>query len=192
MIRRERVQICGGGLMLAGGCSIRSLGSGTIHIGEAARLEQRVLLHSEGCIEIEPCVFINRDVMIVALEAITIGRGTRIAERVSIRDHDHFFQDVTRPVGEQGYVTGAIHIGRECWIGCNAVILKGVTLGDRAVVGAGAVVTHDVPAGCVAVGVPARVLHRAGGLGPESDSAVCKAANLTQPQQYAVPYEKRF
>jgi acetyltransferase-like isoleucine patch superfamily enzyme len=143
--------------MLAGGCSIRSLGKGTIHIGEAARFEERVLVHSEGRIEIEACVFINRDAMIVALEEITIGRGTRIAERVSIRDHDHLLEDSTRPLNEQGYVTGAIHIGRECWIGCNAVILKGVTLGNRVVVGAGAVVTHDFPAGCVAVGVPARV-----------------------------------
>jgi acetyltransferase-like isoleucine patch superfamily enzyme len=117
-----------------------------------------VLLHAEGRIEIESWVFVNRDAVIVALEGITIGEGTRISERVSIRDHDHVFEDANRPIRDQGYVTGPIRIGRECWIGCNAVILKGVTIGHRSVVGAGAVVTRDIPSCSVAAGVPARVV----------------------------------
>jgi acetyltransferase-like isoleucine patch superfamily enzyme len=133
---------------------------GRINVSGAVHLEDRVVLHSEGRLEIGPCVFINRDAMIVALEEISIGEGTRIAERVSIRDHDHGFADSKRPIREQGYLTRPIRIGCECWIGSNAVVLKGVSVGDRAVVGAGAVVTHDIPAECVAVGVPARIVRR--------------------------------
>ena len=51
-----------------------------------------------------------------------------------------------------------VRIGRGCFIGARAILLKGVTLGDRAIVGAGAVVTRDVPAGHIAVGNPARIL----------------------------------
>jgi acetyltransferase-like isoleucine patch superfamily enzyme len=129
-----------------------------IQVGEAVHLEERVLLQSEGRLEIGPRVYINRDVMIVALESISIGEGTRVAERVSIRDHDHRFDLLCKPIREQGYASAPIHIGRECWIGCNAVILKGVAIGDHAVVGAGAVVTRDVPPHSVAAGVPARVV----------------------------------
>jgi acetyltransferase-like isoleucine patch superfamily enzyme len=156
--RRGRVEVCRHGLLIGRGCSIRAIWPGRIRIGVAVHLENRVLLHAEGSIEIGSWVFVNRDVMIVALKEITIGEGTRIAERVSIRDHDHLFEDGNRPIRDQGYVTAPIRIGRECWIGCNAVILKGVTVGDRAVVGAGAVVTRDIPSCCVAVGVPARVV----------------------------------
>jgi acetyltransferase-like isoleucine patch superfamily enzyme len=156
--RRGRVEVCRRGLIIGRGCSIRAIWPGSIRIGAAVHLEDRVLLRGEGRIEIASWVFVNRDTMIVALKEIIIGEGTRIAERVSIRDHDHVFEDGNRPIRDQGYVTAPIRIGRECWIGCNAVILKGVTVGDRAVVGAGAVVTRDIPSRCVAVGVPARVL----------------------------------
>jgi acetyltransferase-like isoleucine patch superfamily enzyme len=77
---------------------------------------------------------------------------------VSIRDHDHRFDDPNIPIVDQGYVTSPIRIGRDCWIGCNAVILKGVSIGDGAVIAAGAVVTKDVPPRCLAGGVPARII----------------------------------
>jgi acetyltransferase-like isoleucine patch superfamily enzyme len=156
--RRGRVTIDRHGLLLGTGCSIDAAGAGTIHIDAAVHLADRVLLHSEGRIEIGPQVFINRDVMIVALEAIIIGAGCRIAERVSIRDHDHRFGNPDVPIRDQGYVTSPIRIGRDCWIGCNAVILKGVSIGDGAIIGAGAVVTKSIRSRSVAAGVPARVI----------------------------------
>lgn len=60
---------------------------------------------------------------------------------------------------EQGYQYNMpVHIGRNCWIGAGAIILPGVTIGDNTVVGAGSVVTKDLPANVVAVGNPCRVL----------------------------------
>ena len=52
----------------------------------------------------------------------------------------------------------SIRVGRNVWIGASAVVLQGVTIGDDSVVGAGSVVTHDVPAGVLVVGSPARVV----------------------------------
>ena len=53
-----------------------------------------------------------------------------------------------------------IKIGKNVWIGSNAAVLPGVTIGDNAVIGAGAVVTKDVPANRIAAGVPAKVIKR--------------------------------
>ncbi|MCD8127208.1 MAG: sugar O-acetyltransferase, partial [Clostridiales bacterium] len=55
-----------------------------------------------------------------------------------------------------------VHIGRNCWLGAGVVVLPGVTIGDNTVVGAGSVVTKDLPAGVVAVGNPCRVLRPIG------------------------------
>ena len=57
---------------------------------------------------------------------------------------------------EQDYNSNPIKIGRDVWIGCRVTILPGVTIGDHAVVGAGAVVNRDVPAGEKWAGIPAR------------------------------------
>jgi acetyltransferase-like isoleucine patch superfamily enzyme len=91
-------------------------------------------------------------------ESVTIGRGCLIGELVSIRDHDHAFDQTDVPILDQGRRTAAVVIGDDVWVGAKATITAGVTIGDGAVVGAHAVVTHDLPARCIAVGVPARVL----------------------------------
>lgn len=141
-------------------CSFITRGDGTIHVGRKTWLSEGVHLCSEGKLVIEAGVFVNRDVMIVALNAIRIGSASSIAERVSIRDHDHRFSDVQKRIGDQGYDTAPINIVGDCWIGCNAVVLKGVTIGQHSVVGASAVVTRDLPPFCVAAGVPARVIRK--------------------------------
>lgn len=97
--------------------------------------------------------------VLVAGKEIRVGEGTIFGSGAVVADNDFHY-----PEGEWGWgfdcVRGAqpIRIGRGCFIGARAIILKGVTLGDRAVVGAGAVVTKDVPAGHLAVGNPARII----------------------------------
>mgnify|MGYP002113181983 FL=1 len=64
---------------------------------------------------------------------------------------------------EQGYqYNAAIHIGRNCWIGSGVMIMPGIIIGDNVVIGAGSVVTHDLPSNVVAVGTPCKVLREVG------------------------------
>lgn len=93
--------------------------------------------------------------IVVAHEKITMGPHCEVAEYVTIRDQNHRFGDPTMTLRQQRFVTAPIEIGENVWIGCKATILMGVTIGDRAVIGANAVVNRNVPAGEVHVGVPA-------------------------------------
>ena len=97
-------------------------------------------------------------VCICAASQIHIGEGTIIGADAMIIDNDfHLPKSDWRWINAAAETAKPIHIGRGCFIGTRAIILKGVTLGDGAVVGAGAVVTHDVPAGHMAIGNPAVV-----------------------------------
>lgn len=95
--------------------------------------------------------------VITCREAISIGDNALIAEYVTIRDQDHDF-DGPLPTALNGFVTAPVRIGHNVWLGAKVTILKGVTIGDNVVVGANSVVSRDIPANCVAVGSPARVI----------------------------------
>lgn len=69
---------------------------------------------------------------------------------------NHITADETRPMYDQGWENRPISIGEDCWLGMGVCILPGVTIGNRVIVGAGSVVTHDLPDNCLAVGNPAR------------------------------------
>ena len=100
--------------------------------------------------------YINNHVNIHCFEKIEIAENVAIADHVTIRDSDsHLFNG--KPVH---LMTQPIFIGNHVWIGTSAIILKGVTIGDGAVIAAGAVVTKNIPAGCLAAGVPARVIQK--------------------------------
>ena len=97
--------------------------------------------------------FLNNNAKISCFEKITIGEDVKISEEVIIRDSDN------HSILKDGYQkTKPIHIGNHVWIGLRATILKGVTIGDGAVIAAGAVVTKDVPSKALVAGVPARVI----------------------------------
>lgn len=90
---------------------------------------------------------------------ITLGDEVRISFNVSFVTHDGgtwAFRD--RPEYEGVFKYGRIRVGERTFIGCNSTILPGVTIGKRCVVGAGSVVTKDIPDGCVVAGVPAKVI----------------------------------
>jgi acetyltransferase-like isoleucine patch superfamily enzyme len=96
--------------------------------------------------------YLNRGTEIVAAQRVTLGRDCKIARDVLIMDTDqhgiHGGEPISRPVS----------VGNRVWIGARAIILKGVQIGDDAVVAAGAVVTRDVPSGAIVAGVPAKVM----------------------------------
>ncbi|MCH4553307.1 sugar O-acetyltransferase [Aestuariibaculum lutulentum] len=100
-------------------------------------------------------VFINFGAVILDGAKVTIGRKTLIAPGVHIYTARHPLNIKDRRVWED---VRPVTIGEECWIGGHATICPGVTIGDRSVIGAGSVVTKDIPADCLAVGNPARVV----------------------------------
>ena len=97
--------------------------------------------------------YVNNFGSIACFESITIGNNVAIAEGVIIRDSDSH-----TIVGGCHIPTSPIVIGDNVWIGTNAIILKGVTIGDGAIVAAGSVVTKNVPARTLVAGVPAKII----------------------------------
>jgi len=89
---------------------------------------------------------------------IRIGDGVLIAGHTSINTVSHHAERVDIPISEQGTEIAPVVIHDDVWIGLNAVILQGVTIGRGAIIGAGAVVTRDIPAWSVVRGVPAKVV----------------------------------
>lgn len=89
---------------------------------------------------------------------VTIGSHVNLAQGIVVTALNHNFEDTTRRIDEQGISTQPVVIGDDVWIGANAVILPGVTIGKHVVVAAGAVVTKDVSDNCVVAGIPAHII----------------------------------
>lgn len=125
---------------LSAGCAIaaEAFVHGPVVLGEGVSLNARVSVDG-------------------GAKGVRIGAHTRIATGATIYAFDHGTAP-DRLIREQPVRSLGIDIGEDVWIGANAGITDGVRIGDRAVIGMGAVVTRDVPAGMVVGGVPARVL----------------------------------
>ena len=91
---------------------------------------------------------------------LDIGGGVRISAHVVIVPMNHIFKNPAIPIWMQGETRKGIKIEDDVWIGAGAKILDGVTIGKGSVIGAGAVVTRDIPPYSVAVGVPAKVIKK--------------------------------
>lgn len=104
-----------------------------------------------GKIVIGDGTYLNRNTEVIAQQEVRIGRNCKIAWDVVIMDTDQ------HGVSGQPAVACPIVIEDEVWIGCRAIILKGVTIGRGAVIGAGAIVTKDVPAGAIVTGPAATI-----------------------------------
>lgn len=114
----------------------------------------KIKIYKDGVLEVNGG-YINSLSRIHCYNNIKLGKGVIIGENVVIRDSDSHCinngeKDISKP----------INIGNHVWIGQDAIILKGVTIGDGVIIGAGAVVTSDVPDNCLACGSPARVIKR--------------------------------
>lgn len=89
---------------------------------------------------------------------VRIGNHVNLAQGITVTALNHNFSDPERRIDEQGISTTPVTIGDDIWIGANAVILPGVSIGNHSVVAAGAVVTKDVPPRSLVAGVPARII----------------------------------
>ena len=113
-----------------------------------------------GAIRIGDGTFINVDAVMLDVMPITIGAACQIGTRVQLLTASHPLDPEPRRIGwEYGQ---SITIADNVWLGGGAIVCPGVSIGEDTVVGAGAVVSRDLPAGVVAAGVPARVLREIG------------------------------
>lgn len=155
----SRVRACG--LSFIGRRADFDMGpGGLLTIGAGAYISDDFTARCHGAVVIGDRVFVNKNVILAASEAITIGDNTLIGPMVTIFDNEHHDEDDDIPVRDQGFATAPVHIGSNVVIGAKVTILKGVTIGDNARIGANSVVTRSIPADAVAVGAPARVLPR--------------------------------
>ena len=89
---------------------------------------------------------------------VDIGSHVNLAQGITVSALNHNFSDTNKLIDEQGVSTNQVTIEDDVWVGANAVILPGVTIGEHCVVAAGAVVTKDVPPHSLVAGVPAKVI----------------------------------
>jgi acetyltransferase-like isoleucine patch superfamily enzyme len=112
----------------------------------------------EGVVEIGAKTVMGQDCTISAYQHVRIGEQCVIADRAMFIDFDHGVVEVERPIRVQGIYKRDVEVGSNVWIGYGACILRGVRVGDNAIVGTNSVVTKDVPANAVVAGIPARVI----------------------------------
>jgi len=112
----------------------------------------------EGLVEIGAKSVLGQECTISAYQHVRIGEQCVIADRAMFIDFDHGVVEVERPIRLQGIYKRDVEVGNNVWIGYGACVLRGVRVGDNAVIGTNSVVTKDVPANAVVGGIPARVL----------------------------------
>ncbi len=112
----------------------------------------------EGVVEIDEKTVMGQECTISAYQRVRIGEQCVIADRAMFIDFDHGVVEVERPIRLQGIYKRDVEVGNNVWIGYGACILRGVSVGDNAVIGTNSVVTKDVPANAIVGGVPARII----------------------------------
>lgn len=131
------------GIAIGDGCSI---------------LESTVLTANGGSIQIGQRSWLGQFCLIAGNGHVRIGNDVLIAAHVAINTVSHHCESCDIPISEQGIYCDPVTIEDDVWIGLRATILQGVTVGRGAIIGAGALVTRDVPPWSVVVGAPARVV----------------------------------
>jgi acetyltransferase-like isoleucine patch superfamily enzyme len=112
----------------------------------------------EGEVVIGAKTVLGQECTISAYQHVRIGEQCVVADRAMFIDFDHGVVEVERPIRTQGIYKRDVDVGSNVWIGYGACVLRGVRIGDNAIVGTNSVVTRDVPQNAVVGGSPAKVL----------------------------------
>jgi maltose O-acetyltransferase len=147
-------------LGVATGCDVRFsdrlkiIGPSNLKVGHRTKILNRVILDARG--------------------GLDIGENTQIGFESIILTSSHRFEELERPIITQGMQSEAVRVGSDVWIGARVIVLPGVTIGDHVIIGAGSVVTKDVPDWAIVAGNPARLIRyrseqgeRGGDFGPD-------------------------
>ncbi len=156
-----------------------------ISIGDGVFVGRNTMIYcKDGDIEIQSKVNISSNSLLFSSDRLVIGKETMIATYNYIASGGSYDYESEVPLVEQdSYAKGPTVIGERCWLGAKCVVLDGVSIGDRAVIGAGAVVTKNIPASSVAVGIPAKV---------KSHISQQKGTNSSEDQNTDYPTEEQI
>lgn len=119
----------------------------TIHINDNVEMRRycNIIVEENAELIIEDNVFFNNYCSINCHERIRIGAGTIIGEGVKLYDHNHRYKTVPKlEISKDEFTKAEINVGRNCWIGSNVVILKGVTIGDNVIIGANCLIFKSI------------------------------------------------
>lgn len=164
-IKSKKHIVCGTGLTIDDGCYINALCKNGVTIGNNFSLGRNSTIECTGVIrDLGDSLIIGDDVGISANAffsvrgKVSIGSSTIFGPGVKLFSENHIFTDRDTPIYLQGADKKGITIGEDCWIGADAIILDGVTIGKGSIVASGAVVNKDVPEYSIVGGVPAKII----------------------------------
>jgi acetyltransferase-like isoleucine patch superfamily enzyme len=141
------------------GCQLEVGSKAVLELGRWSWIGHRSKIRChEGKVSLGAKTVMGQECTLSAFQHLSIGRECVIADRVMLIDFDHGVVDVERPIRLQGIYKRDVRVGNNVWIGYGACVLRGITVGDNAIIGANSVVTHDVPANAVVGGVPAHLI----------------------------------
>lgn len=130
------------------------------YVGEGVNIQSGVRFGRGSLISIGTNSGLGEGSYLVAMASICIGHDVMVGPQVMMLTGGHAYDDSCRRLIDQKVMTAPISIGSDVWIGARVIILPGVTIGDRVVIGAGSVVTKDLPSGSLCAGVPCKVIKR--------------------------------
>lgn len=135
--------------------------------GRNLRVAEGVMINNPALLTVGDNCYLGTGAQFYPWQApITLGHNVLVAAGARLITRKHGFADLDHPMAVQGYNHAPIVVGDDVWIGFGAVILPGVTVGRGSIVGAGAVVTRDVPEYSIVGGVPARLIRARAPLPP--------------------------
>lgn len=117
-------------------------------IGNAVNFRNYIhlLVEKNARLTIEDGVFMNNFCSVNCLDSISIGENTLFGENVKLYDHNHSYTATPEfKISKSEFSTAPIKIGKNCWLGSNVTVLKGVSIGDNCIIGAGCTIFKDVP-----------------------------------------------